>query len=214
MKIADGQNDKFKYSSNYWNNDELFNQSVKNTKYDSSAKFESYNFVEGKEIRADFKSNNHQMDQSFGSSQTAEDIFTTTRQIGFEDYYTSKNPPCKNSGVGKFGDYWHNYNGESTSISESGTIFAHQCGRQQYGFNISTGDPGFTGSKVRWGWNWQNERYYFNSQDAVAGIGISNNGDASFDTKVGSQSYCCSNKPGSRDTSSGEYPEKALIWIR
>lgn len=219
---SSGSDNSFRYNSKYWTSDSnTLNSESVNLDTTVPTKLKSYNTVNGDEIRAEFPDHqDHQMVEEFVSERTPYSIFTTTDERGYEND-GSGTPTCgTNAGIGRFGDYWYNFDGE-TNENNADTIFAHQCGRQQYGFNISTGYDAFTSTKIRWGWNWQNEDYAWESQDAVAGIGLvkdATGGDRSSDgvysTTVGSQVYCCSNKDGDRDNGDGEYPRDVLIWVR
>lgn len=213
---SNGNQSEFKYNSELWT-DTSVTLNTESLNFDTSipAKYESYNSVHGTEIRAEFPDKGHQMTESFRSSKTPYDIFTTTNELGFEnDGYGI--PPCSTSaGIGRYGDYWTNANGES-NLNNSETIFAHQCGYQKYGFNISTSDSGFTANNVRWGWQWNNENDSFQSQDTTSGIGMDEYtyDGYTYKTTTGSQVYCCSNKDSLRDENDGEHPRDILIWIR
>lgn len=219
---SSGSDDEFRYSSDYWtSSSNTLNDNSVNLDTTVPTKLDSYNTVVGDKIRAEFPDHqNHQMVESFSSEKTPHSMFTTNREIGFESDGSGSVPCGENAGIGRFGDYWYNFDGEKT-INNADTIFAHQCGRQQYGFNISTGFDAYTGTKVRWGWNWQNENDQWESQDAVAGIGLVKDATGGvslsngvYSTTVGSQVYCCSNKVGDNDGGDGEYPRDVLIWIR
>ena len=220
---SSGSDDEFRYSSNYWtSSSNTLNDNSVNLDTTVPTKLDSYNTVVGDEIRAEFPDHqNHQMVESFSSEKTPHSMFTTNREIGFESDGRGSVPCGTNAGIGRFGDYWYNFDGETT-INNADSIFAHQCGRQQYGFKISTGFDAYTGTKVRWGWNWQNEADSWRTQDAVAGIGLvkdaTGGGDTSsngvYSTTIGSQVYCCSSKNGDRENGDGEYPRDVLIWIR
>lgn len=220
---SSGSDNEFRYSSDYWtSSSNTLNEDSVNLDTTVPTKLNSYNTVRGDEIRAEFPDHqDHQMVESFSEKKTPHSVFTTTTgEIGFETD-GSGGPTCSsNAGIGRFGDYWYDFDGE-TNENNANTIFAHQCGRQQYGFNISTGVDAFTGTKIRWGWNWQNEDDTWVSQDAAAGIGIvkdatggARSSHGVYSTTVGSQVFCCSNKNGDRDNGDGEHPRDVLIWIR
>lgn len=204
MMKGDGESGVFNYSASYWTSNNTLNPDSNSLSTSVNAKFRSYNDLKISRVRAKFPDNkDHGMtenvEEHFGEPQRAINIFAGEKIIGHEDYNGGDvSPPCEeNAGIGRYGDYWYNYEGE-TNENNADTIFAHQCGWQDYGFDILK--SGYAGDGVRWGWFWNNEADSYSSSDAIAGIGM----DASFG--VGAHVTCCASKPD------GDYPRDFLIW--
>ena len=189
MKL-EGTSSTFDYSSSYWENSQTLNTDDILPSSNNDAKFEPYNSLEVNELRAEFPSINHVMDESFSQSKTPLQLFSNRNIIGHETY---------NGGVGTYGDFNSN-------------DFAYQSGYQDYGFKLDR-----CSRNVRWGWVWNNEENTCDTVDSVAGIGLTYV-DTNV-AQSGSYSTCCSNTPSGAETGTfglrslvwGQTPEGAIF---
>lgn len=72
--------DKFRYSSDYWTNNETFNNATvvpSNGSNDSAAKFKSFSSVKGDNLMVTYTDPDHQIRYSDFSSQTAKEVFSS-----------------------------------------------------------------------------------------------------------------------------------------
>jgi hypothetical protein len=72
--------DKFRYSSSYWTNNETFNNDTllpSNGSNDSSAKYRTFSSVKGDTLMVTYTDPNHQIRYSDFSSQTAKEVFSS-----------------------------------------------------------------------------------------------------------------------------------------
>ncbi len=188
---AVGNDDVFSYEKNYWTSVNTLNENDL-ALGNSNAKYNSFNDVPLTEIRAEWPTIGHVMQET---------VPLQTALLLFQRADSGRVLAAHNAGMADYGDIWAQFPGPVPKPQPS-SPFPYQSGYQTYGFNLQCN----SGARVRWGWEWNNENDC-GTNDASAGIGIQHN-SGNRAASMGGWVACCSSKPN------GPYPYQVRIWGR
>jgi hypothetical protein len=184
MKATKGTT--FNFDANYWNTANTLN-SAQTNRNDGDAKFDVFNYYAGKDLLAlwpdiaNVSSESGSIDNLTNWSwlQNSFNSGTASTLISFFPASpTQRTIETSNNNTGTM-----NFNGY-------GTPFSKQTGFTFYGLNYIT----HTGTKVRWGFSWNNETNQ-DSNDVSGGIGM-----ASGSYSAGDRVTCCPSYSGINTT--------------